>query len=120
MYFASAVAIKTSLILLYYRIFGIIRWFRWLLAAVWSIVVLYFVVCVLVAVFECRPVQFYWNKSIQAGRCIDQNQFYRWNGVANLLIDFAIWTLPMPVIWTLNLDRRQKWSLSAVFLLGLL
>lgn len=120
MYFASAVSIKTSLILLYYRIFGVIRWFRWLLAAVWSIVLLYFVVCLLVAVFECKPVSFYWDQSIENGTCIDRNQFYRWNGVANLLIDFAIWSLTLPVIWHLKLNTRQRVSLSAIFLLGLL
>ena len=54
------------------------------------------------------------------GHCINQNSFYRWNAVANLLIDFIIWTLTLPVIWTLSLSRRQKWSLSGVLALGLL
>ncbi|KAL9595709.1 MAG: hypothetical protein Q9219_006275 [cf. Caloplaca sp. 3 TL-2023] len=120
MYFASAVSIKTSLILLYYRIFGVVRWFRWLLAAVWAAVFLYFVVCLFVAVFECSPVAYYWDKSIKNGSCINQNQFYRWNGVANLLIDFAIWSLTLPVVWHLRLSFRQKLSLSFVFVLGLL
>ncbi|KAI4168742.1 MAG: hypothetical protein LQ343_006178 [Gyalolechia ehrenbergii] len=120
MYFASAVSIKTSLILLYYRIFGVVRWFRWLLAAVWAVVLLYFIVCLFVAVFECSPVAYYWDKSIESGTCINQNQFYRWNGVANLLIDFAIWSLTLPVVWRLHLSTRQRLSLSFVFLLGLL
>ena len=123
MYFASAVSIRTSLILLYYRIFGVIRWlrwFRWLLAAVWSVVLLFFVGCVLIAVLGCSPMAFYWNKSIHAGSCINQNHFYRWGGVANLLIDFTIWSLTMPVVWHLSLNTRQKVSLSAIFLLGLL
>ena len=81
---------------------------------------LYFVVSVPVAVFQCRPVAFFWNKSIKTGSCINQIQFYRWNGVANLLLDFTIWSLAMPVIWHLGLSTRQKLSLSAVFLLGLL
>ena len=120
LYFASAAAIKTSLLLLYFRIFGVIRWFRILLAAVWAIVVLYFVVNTFVAVFKCSPVEFLWDKSIKGGTCINENQFYRWNGFANLLIDFVIWSLTLPVIWRLNLNARQKLSLSAIFLLGLL
>lgn len=120
MYFASAVSIKTSLILLYYRIFGVVRWFRWLLATVLAIVVLYFIVCLFVAVFECSPVSFYWDKTIETGSCINQNQFYRWNGVANLLIDFTIWSLTLPVVWQLHLSMRQRLSLSFVFVLGLL
>ncbi|KAL8991365.1 MAG: hypothetical protein Q9177_000206 [Variospora cf. flavescens] len=120
LYFFTAVAIKTSLILLYYRIFGVIRWFRWVLAAALTIVLLYFIVCLLVAVLECQPVAFYWDKSIRGGTCIDQNQFYRWNGVANLLIDFMVWSLTLPVIWHLNLNLQQKLSLSVIFALGLL
>lgn len=119
LYFSSAVAIKTSLILLYYRIFGVVRWFRWLLAAAWSIVLLYYVVALFIAIFECTPVGFYWDKTIKGGTCINQNQFYRWNGVANLLIDFMILSLTMPMVWRLNLEIRQKISLSSIFLLGL-
>lgn len=119
-YFASAVAIKTSLILLYYRLFSITRWFRWELAFAWIIVVLYFIVNVLVAILECKPLSYLWDKSILGGTCINQDQFFRWNGVANLLIDFMILTLTMPIIWHLQLKSRQKLSLTVVFLLGLL
>lgn len=119
-YFSSSLAFKTSLILLYYRIFGVIRWFRWTLAAAWTIVLLYFIVDLIVAIFECTPVAYYWDKTIKGGTCINQDQFYRWNGVANLLIDFMILTLSIPMIWRLNLAYRQKLSLSGIFLLGLL
>ncbi|CAO1604627.1 hypothetical protein XANCAGTX0491_008171 [Xanthoria calcicola] len=120
LYLCSAAAIKTSLVLLYYRIFGVIRWFRFVLATALTVVFLYFIVCVLIAILECQPVGFYWDKSIQGGKCIDQYQFYRWNGVANLLIDFLIWSLTLLVIWHLNLSLRQKISLSVIFALGLL
>ncbi|KAL8934423.1 MAG: hypothetical protein Q9216_005923 [Gyalolechia sp. 2 TL-2023] len=118
-YFTSSFAIKTSLILLYYRLFAIHRWFRFELLGAWIIVILYYLVDFLVAVFECNPVAYFWDKSIEGGTCIDQTQFFRWNGVANLLIDFMILTLTMPLIWGLKLKLRQKVSLSAVFLLGL-
>ena len=120
LYFSTAAAIKTSLILLYFRLFGVIRWFRWVLAFTEVIVALYFIVDLFVAIFECKPVAFYWDTSIKGGKCIDENQFYRWNGVANLLIDFIIWSLTLPVIWHLHLNIRQKLSLSGIFLLGLL
>lgn len=119
-YVASAVAIKTSLILLYYRLFSLIRWFRWELALAWILVVLYFIVVVLVAILECKPVSYIWDKSIPGGTCINRYEFYRWNGVANLILDFMVLTLSMPVIWHLQLKSRQKVSLTVVFLLGLL
>ena len=84
------------------------------------LVILYTIVDLFVAVFECRPVAFYWDKTIEGGSCIDQAAFYRWNGVANLLIDFIIWSLTLPVIWRLQLNVKQRLSLTAVFLLGML
>ena len=119
-YVASAVAIKTSLILLYYRLFSLLRWFRWELVLVWILVVLYFIVVVLVAILECKPVSYIWDESIPGGTCINRYEFYRWNGVVNLILDFMILTLTMPVIWHLQLKSRQKVSLTVVFLLGLL
>lgn len=73
LYFCSAVSIKTSLVLLYYRIFGIVRWFRWVLAVAWTIVILYFIVDAFVAILECTPVSYYWDKNIRSGKCINEN-----------------------------------------------
>ena len=109
-----------SLILLYYRLFKIIRWFRLILGAASALVLLNFVICLFIAIFECRPVKYYFEETINGGTCINQTQFYRWSGVANLLIDFIIWILALPVVWRLELSTRQKLSLSFVFLLGLL
>ena len=61
---------------------------------------------------------YYWDKSIRGGTCIDETQFYRWTGVANLLIDLLILSLSVPMIWRLNLPDRQKASLTTIFLLG--
>ncbi|KAM0800963.1 hypothetical protein BDR22DRAFT_223321 [Usnea florida] len=117
-YFSTSVTIKTSIILLYYRLFGVVRWFRILLACAETIVACYFVVCLFTAIFECSPVAYYWNKKIAHGSCIDETDFYRWNGVANLLIDFMILSLTFPMVWRLQISTRQKVTLSGVFLLG--
>ncbi|KAL8934398.1 MAG: hypothetical protein Q9216_005931 [Gyalolechia sp. 2 TL-2023] len=120
LYLCCSTATKASLVLLYYRIFRLVKWFRWLLALAWATVFIYFFVCVFVAIFECKPVSFKWDKTIEGGTCIDQDKFYRLNGIANLLIDFMLWSLTLPVVWRLNLNFRQKLSVSGIFLLGLL
>lgn len=86
----------------------------------WLLVLGYFVADTLVAIFECTPIGYYWDKGIKGGHCVDQDAFYRWNGVANLLIDFSILVLPMMMVWRLKLDIRSKVTLSGVFLLGTL
>ncbi|KAI9843173.1 MAG: hypothetical protein M1838_002736 [Thelocarpon superellum] len=117
-YFFSSFFFKTSIILLYYRIFGVSRTFRKALTAAWIIVLFYFIANLLAAIFECKPVSFYWDKTISGGTCVDSTAFYRWNGVANLLIDFIILTLTIPMIWRLNFALKQKISVTALFLLG--
>lgn len=117
-YFSTSVTFKTSLILLYHRLFGVVRWFRTLLICAECIVVCYFIVCLFTAIFECTPVAYYWDKNISHGTCINLTDFYRWNGVANLLIDFMILSLTFPMVWRLKISIRQKATLSGVFLLG--
>lgn len=119
-YFFSAALFKTSLILLYYRIFGVSRRFRIALVVALTLVLFYFVACLLAAIFECNPVASYWDKTIPGFKCVNEVAFYRWNGVANLLIDFMILTLTIPMIWGLSLKLQQKLQLSALFLLGAL
>ncbi|KAJ4330189.1 hypothetical protein N0V87_010212 [Didymella glomerata] len=40
------------------------------------------------------------------------------NAAINISTDFAIIILPMPVIRSLNLDRRQKTALMGIFAVG--
>ena len=118
MYYSTSVTFKTSLILLYYRLFGVVRWFRRVLIFAETTVACYFFVCLFVAIFECKPVSFYWNKNIPGGSCINQTAFYRWNGVGNLLIDLMILSLTFPMVWRLQISFRQKLTLSGIFALG--
>ncbi|KAL8824094.1 MAG: hypothetical protein Q9191_005304 [Dirinaria sp. TL-2023a] len=86
----------------------------------WTVVILYFVANLFAAIFECKPVAAYWDHTIPGAKCVDTVAFYRWNGVANLLIDFMILTLTMPMVWRLSLKLKQKVILTGLFLLGCL
>ena len=119
LYITTSMAFKTSLILFYYRVFGVARGFRYTLAGAECIVASYFLACFFVTIFECKPISYFWDKTIP-GSCIDQIQFYKWNGVANLLIDFMILSLTIPMVWRLKIALRQKVTLSGIFLLGTL
>lgn len=76
-YLSTSVAFKTSLILLYYRIFGVIRSFRYVCILAEAIVACYFVVCLFVTIFKCKPVPYHWNKNRPRESCINEPQFYR-------------------------------------------
>ena len=119
-YFSTSVAFKTSLILLYYRIFGDVRSFRYVCILAEAIIACYFVVCLFVTIFECKSVSYHWDKNIPGGSCINEPQFHQYNGVANLLIEFMILSLTFPMVWNLKINVRQKVTLSGIFALGTL
>ena len=116
-YFTNAVITKASLLLLYYRIFGVIRGFRWFLWVSAFLIVAFFITCSVLSIAACSPVSKVWDRS-QPGHCIDKVAFFRWSGVVNMLLDFLVLCLPFPMAWRVNTTIRQKCILSGIFLLG--
>ena len=52
------------------------------------------------------------------GHCIDQSLFITLASVFYMMADFAIYVMPMPLVWHLQMSRRRKVELSIVFLVG--
>ena len=116
-YFVNAVFTKASLLLLYHRIFGVVSGFRWALWISGFVVMGYFIACVIASIAGCHPVSYYWNHD-QPGHCIDEVNFYRWNGIVNMLLDVLVLCLPFPMTWRVNTSLRQKLILTGIFMLG--
>ena len=70
-------------------------------------------------IFLCKPVQSYWDITI-TGTCMNKEKHFWSASVIGIVIDFAIWILPLPVLSLLKLPRRQKLGLLVVFGLGVL
>ncbi|KAL2842380.1 hypothetical protein BJY01DRAFT_264497 [Aspergillus pseudoustus] len=98
---------KLSILLFYVRIFET-RSFK----------TLSYIVGSLVLVFRCSPVQYTWNKNIVGGSCFNQQAFYRYVSLPNILTDFVILVMPMPLVWKLQTRLTHKLALTGVFLLG--
>lgn len=67
----------------------------------------------------CMPVARFWDSSIE-GTCLDQLAIWYVMAAVNLITDFIIFSLPLPVIRSLQLPKRQKIMLMGVFCLGFL
>ncbi|KAK3359581.1 hypothetical protein B0T25DRAFT_621071 [Lasiosphaeria hispida] len=65
----------------------------------------------------CMPVAAFWDSSVK-GRCLDSPTIWYIMAGVNLATDFAILIMPMPAIKSLQLPRRQKFMLIAIFGLG--
>ncbi|KAI4253431.1 MAG: hypothetical protein LQ352_003697 [Teloschistes flavicans] len=119
LYFLNATLTKVSLLLLYHRIFGVVKKFRLALWLAAFLVVAWWIATTILAFLGCTPFAYNWDKKIK-GQCVDLVMFFRWNGICNLVLDFLILLLPLPMVWRLSISARQKVELSGMFLLGLL
>ncbi|KUJ24393.1 uncharacterized protein LY89DRAFT_548631, partial [Mollisia scopiformis] len=66
----------------------------------------------------CIPFQYNWDKKIKGGHCIDQQMFFRWATVPNIVTDLVMFFLPMPAVWGLHLPTSQKIGVTFTFFLG--
>ena len=69
-------------------------------------------------IFQCSPVQGFWDHTISASCSVNVYAFFIGNAVPNILTDWALLVLPIPYIWRLQQNRTTKIALCGVFLLG--
>ena len=117
-YTITIVCIKISILLLYKGLFPG-KPFRLAANLLGLFVVLWGVAVLLVAIFSCIPVQGFWDHTISPPpKCINQRNFFIGNSIPNILGDVAILCLPVKQVWQLNMSKKTKVGVSAMFLLG--
>ena len=67
---------------------------------------------------QCIPFDYQWDKSIPGGSCFNQQEFYEYLSISNLITDVVMLILPIPTILTLKIGTQQKVALGFVFLTG--
>lgn len=73
----------------------------------------------LTAAFQCSPIRKAWASSVP-GKCVNINAYYLANAALNIFTDVLTYSLPMKVIFTLQVPRKQKIALGFILCLGLL
>lgn len=116
LYALSICFIKTSIVLLFRRLFPTAR-FK--LAA--DVMLLFNLSCYVAftstVIFQCRPVHHAWTNPL-GNRCINRVAFFIFAGVMGCVTDIAILSMPMFVVWKLQQSHKQKVALTVMFLLG--
>lgn len=74
---------------------------------------------VFIQIFACNPVAKSWDMSIP-GTCQPMSVMRNMNSSANIVSDFIILMLPLPIIWRLELPLKQKMAVAGIFGLGFL
>ncbi|KAJ6115228.1 hypothetical protein N7486_001006 [Penicillium sp. IBT 16267x] len=114
----GAAAFRLGIILLYIELFRG-AWFYWTSVATATLVILYWVASILTIALLCRPINSNWNITVK-GTCGDVAKTEYASAGFNLIIDFLVVALPMPIVWTLKMPKERKVSVTAAFLLGLI
>ncbi|KAM5351131.1 hypothetical protein ACJ41O_003854 [Fusarium nematophilum] len=116
-YKASINLTKCSILLLYLRIFGKIRWFKWICWFLLACVSMYAIASTVATIFQCTPVPRAYNKAID-GTCIDNGKFWHANAGFSIATDLIILFMPMALVYQLQIQKIQKIALIIVFALG--
>lgn len=115
-YNPAVVAIKSSILLLYRRLFPGRR-LKIILWCVGGFVVSYSIAQSLVEVFQCSPVNALWNPQVK-GKCIDLDDELLVSSALNVSTDVLILVIPLPILWRLQISMERKVQLIGIFLLG--
>ncbi|KAI2997295.1 hypothetical protein CBS147346_8838 [Aspergillus niger] len=115
-YFVLTPVIKISFICFYRRLFTTKHFLRFtfglnILIVAWSSGI--FLACAL----QCRPLRAYWDINVK-GRCFSATTYIIVNQAFNVVMDFVILAVPVPMIWRLHRSWQDKLALNAVFALG--
>lgn len=109
---------KTSILLLFRRLFALSRSSRYCvyIGIVWTTIIASLAITIDAALCAPRSGESF---DFHIGqRCQRQKIWSVVQGCSNILLDFFILYIPIPMVWKLQLDRGKKIGVSAIFLTG--
>ncbi|KAK3170138.1 hypothetical protein OEA41_009524 [Lepraria neglecta] len=116
--FAAAITMtKLSLLFFYHRIFPV-RKFTIISIITGIVMVGWCIALIFSVIFGCKPVGYFWDKTIQGGHCINENVLSYGITAANIATDIIVLVLPIPWLWNLQMRTSKKLALSGIFVLG--
>ncbi|CDM34842.1 hypothetical protein DTO013E5_3250 [Penicillium roqueforti] len=115
-YLATLGFVKTSVLWFYTRLGD--RYLTRLSWVMMGVIAAQAISFVLVAAFQCRPISMAWTGT-GTGKCVNINIFYLCNAALNIVTDLMTYTLPVKVIFHLQMPQKQKFVLAFILCLGL-
>lgn len=112
-------AIKSSILLLYLRLFGVRKPFKIAILVVEALVVAWCISILFSGIFQANPISAIWHPK-EPHTQVDYVKYLLGTAVPNVVTDFVILILPVSMVWQLQISKRRKAVLCGVFLLGIL
>ncbi|KAK1524539.1 integral membrane protein [Colletotrichum paranaense] len=115
--FASGLS-KLSILASYLRLAAPGTWFQRLTWVTGGLVFTLVWVFLIVLWTQCMPIWHYWTLFADWGNCIPEWPPLAGQGITNVLTDVAVYLLPMPTLFRLQMPLNQRISLIILFGLG--
>ena len=112
---------RFSVLLLYYRLFGIYSNFRTALIIVGLASIAWMLTVWFVTIFRCNPISAAWNIFLVAegqAHCLTQETIFLITETINAILDISLVCLPISKIQNIQLPLRDKIGLGLVFITG--
>ncbi|GIZ45533.1 hypothetical protein CKM354_000869500 [Cercospora kikuchii] len=116
-YTVAIVAVKLSILALYYRTFAPLN-IKWEVVIMTVFTVLWGSSVFICMMLHCVPLRKYWDPDVP-GVCNLDNQKYLFAiSIPNILIDVILLGMPVRYVLMLEMGRRQKQTIAGLFLFG--
>ncbi|CAI6336677.1 unnamed protein product [Periconia digitata] len=94
------------------------RPFKYAINTLYTLLILFCISHILLALLECQPIERQWNKNVN-GRCTDTYKQNLADTITNMVLDLLVIVLPMPLLWQLQMPMATKLKVCGIFGLGL-
>ncbi|KAF4634024.1 hypothetical protein G7Y89_g4084 [Cudoniella acicularis] len=119
LFFVAIAITKISILFFYLRIFWCDKKVVLGCNVGFTLIFLWLIANFLLAFLNCRPVEYYWDKTIPGGTCPISTLTVDFSTTgSNIFTDIFIMALPIPALIKLKIGRNQKIGISLTFLLG--
>lgn len=116
-YYLPVTIPKLSILAFYSRIFTV-KSYRVAIQVLAAVLIATAIVNIVVSFVICRPLPYYWDRTIPGGQCYDLIAYYTWAGFPNIVTDVAMIVLPIHSVWKLHTSTSVKMGLTGVFATG--
>ncbi|PVH68951.1 hypothetical protein DL98DRAFT_396070, partial [Cadophora sp. DSE1049] len=109
---------KLSILFFYLRIF---KYRYWFCVQVWATIAMICVstaIILVMTIFSCHPINYFWDRDIKGGTCLDVNALAYANSAMSMAQDVIITLLPLREVLKLNMSQQKKVATSLMFALG--
>ena len=119
LWYTSFTLTKLSVLCFYNRVFGSTPGLKIALKIIAAIILSWWIALFLSSIFQCKPISDAWMRGPES-KCFGLQPFFLAQTVPNLITDFAILFIPLPILWRLHLRLSRKVTLILVFLVSYL